>query len=365
MTMTQPKPGPFEKTGGDVHALRLLLLASGGRLAAIVGCLTELGVADELVDGPLTSAELAERVGAEPAALDRLLRCGCAVGLFDSPDDDRFEITELSRGLLRADPASIRPLVLYSASELVTAPYRQLTGAVRGGGTAFEVAFGEPIWQHLTHDREHGAFFDSVMGQMSGRMIGTYVNRISDPAIGSIADVGGGTGSFLRAYLAANPTARGILVERPEVLAEATQAGIDRLDLCAADIFSDPLPAGCDAYLLMTVLHNWPADRARELLRSVRRAAGPASRLFVCEQVLAEGGNWDFGRLLDIDMMLLFGGLERTGRQWQQLLAQCGFEVVSGVPEAGWTVIECRPVEANSSPATLSNGAPAAGEELR
>jgi len=343
MAATDPRARPPSAAGPDAHAQRLLLLASGGRLGAIVGCLAELRVADEIADKPLPIAQLAGRVGAEPAALERLLRCACAVGLLEyGPGEDSVGLTELSRGLVSDSPDSILPLVRYSTSEIVAAPYRHLADAVRSGRPAFAAAFGEPIWEHLAHDVEHGQFFDATMSQMSGRMIGAYVRQIADPDIATIADVGGGTGSFLRAYLAASPAARGILVERPEVLAGVT-APPERLELLAADIFADPLPAGCDAYVLMTVLHNWPEDRVRGLLDSVRRAAGPHSRLFVCEHVLAEGGGWDFGRLLDLDMMLLFGGQERTARQWQRLLADCGFEIDGGLPAAGWAVLTCRP----------------------
>jgi O-methyltransferase domain len=342
MTTTESRPPPARLAQLPAHALRLLLLASGGRLAAIVGCLAELRVADAIADRPLPIAELADRAGAEPQALGRLLRCACAIGLLEYfAENDSVGLTGLSRGLVSDSPESILPLIRYSTAEIVAAPYRHLTDAVRSGHPAFAAAFGEPIWDYLSRDAAQGQFFDAMMSQMSGRMIGAYVRRMADPAIGTIADIGGGTGTFLRAYLAASPGARGVLVERPEVLAGAGPA--ERLELRAADIFTDELPGGCDAYVLMTVLHNWPEQRVRDLLRSVRRAAGPQSRLFVCEHVLADGGDWDFGRLLDIDMMLLFGGQERTGRAWQQLLAECGFEVAGGVPAAGWTVMECRP----------------------
>lgn len=345
MATTGPRPLPTEISGPDAHAQRLLLLASGGRLAAVVRCLAELGVADEIADKPLPITEIADRVGTEPRALDRLLRCACAMGLLEYfAHDDRVGLTWLTRGLVSNGPESILPLVRYSTSDIVASPYQQLTETVRSGSPAFTAAFGEPIWDYLSRHTEQGQFFDTVMSQMSGRMIGEYVRRITDPAIGTIADIGGGTGGFLRAYLTANPGARGILVERPEVLAATEEPGHgERLELRGVDIFTDPLPPGCDAYVLMTVLHNWPEDRARTLLRSLRRAVAPQSRLFVCEHVLAEGSGWDFGRLLDIDMMLLFGGQERTGPQWQQLLADCGFEVTGGAPAAGWTVVECRP----------------------
>ncbi len=333
-----------------IHQLRLLLLASGGRLAAIVDCLAELKIADELVDKPLTSAELAERVGANPNPLDRVLRAASAIGLFDVDDEDRFELTDLSLALVADRPDSIRALVRYSGAEFVRLPYQHLSAAVRTGESAMQAATGGTIWQHLSNNPAQGEFFDDMMRQMSGRMIGRYTELIHHPEFRRIADIGAGTGTFLRSYLRQDGQATAVLVERPEVLSVAAELAAsdglaDRLELFEADIFVDPLPADCDAYVLMTVLHNWSDDRVAQLLANVRSACGDRDvRLFVCEQVLRADAEWDFGRLLDIDMLLLFGGAERTGAEWQQVLATAGFEVVGPTPAPGWTVIECRPV---------------------
>jgi multifunctional cyclase/dehydratase/O-methyltransferase len=165
-----------------------------------------------------------------------------------------------------------------------------------------------------------------------------------------IVDLGGGRGHFLAAALRRAPEATGVLVERAEVLARAddvlTGEGVaGRVETRAADLFADPLPAGADAYVLKAVLHNWGDDRARELLRRVRAAIGDGpGALYVVEQVIAPGNAFDHAKFLDVDMLVLFGGRERTLEQWRELLGSAGFALVGDPGHGRWTVLHAEPV---------------------
>jgi multifunctional cyclase/dehydratase/O-methyltransferase len=174
-----------------------------------------------------------------------------------------------------------------------------------------------------------------------------------------IADIGGGHGHFLAAALRRAPDASGLLFDRPAVIPRADrtlaeEGVIDRVTRVAGDFFTHPLPDGCDAYVLKAVLHGLPDDRAERLLRAVRTAIGDrdGARLFVVEQVVAEGNAWDHAKFLDLDMLVLFGGRERRLDEWRPLLARCGFELVNRPGEGHWAVLECRPADPEPEPAT-------------
>ncbi|GIF17798.1 multifunctional cyclase/dehydratase/O-methyltransferase [Actinoplanes tereljensis] len=334
----------------DLHNQRLLMLAGGVRLSGIVHALCALGVADHLADGPRFVADLAAASGAEPDALRRLLTAASGVGIFAADGDDRFMLTPLAEGLRSDTPDSIRALVLYSCAPTIQRSYASILHTATGGGRAFDHEFGRPLWDHLAAHPEEEAFFDGTMTQMNLRLTPAHLDAMRPERFATIADLGGGQGHFLAEALKRRTDARGVLFERGPVLEAAgpvlEKHGVsDRVALAAGDFFTDPLPVA-DAYVLRGILHNWPDDQAATILRRVRTAIADRSqaRLFVLEQVMGEANHWDHAKFLDIDMMLVFGGRERTLGAWQSLFAGAGLELVSTPPVGRWTVLECRPL---------------------
>ncbi|MFB7719003.1 MULTISPECIES: methyltransferase [unclassified Nocardia] len=329
----------------DPHAQRLLLLGGGARVAAIVRALGGLGVADLLAEGPRTVVDLATAVDVDPDALARVLRAAAAVGIFAELPGGRVGLTPLAEGLRSHGPQSIASYVQYSGARFVHRPYEQLQESIRTGKPATTQALGSGLWDYLAANPSDAELFDTNMAGMSARLSRVFADRIAAERFPTIADIGGGTGDFLVTLLLRNPGARGVLVERPHVLAAAAPyiaaAGMsDRIECVAADFMTDELPRGCDAYVLRTVLHNWSDPDAATVLRRVRESIGNG-RLFVCEQVLSEAPGWDHAKFLDVDMLVLFGGRERTLREWNRLLNSAGFELVQHPGKPGWAVLEC------------------------
>jgi ubiquinone/menaquinone biosynthesis C-methylase UbiE len=152
----------------------------------------------------------------------------------------------------------------------------------------------------------------------------------------TVADVGGGTGDVLAAILEANPGVRGILIDRPEMLARAhptlrTGPLAARCVLQPGDLFGE-LPAA-DAYVLAQVLHDWDDDRASSILGNLRRAAPPGARVFVLTMLIPETGGPHPAKTADIGMMALFGGgRERTEAELREMLASAGWRVTAVTP---------------------------------
>lgn len=354
----EPAAPPAGSAAGptDDHGRRLLLLAGGIRLAWIMHTLCELEVADRIAAAPATAARLAGEVGADPDALYRLLRAAAAVGVFTEGDDGRFAMTPLAEGLRTGVPGSIAPLIRYNGIETLWRPYAELGHSVRTGEPAVERALGRPLWDHLAAYPEVGAAFDEVMSRMSGRLIEQQLDVIAPGRFTHLVDVGGGNGRFLAAAVRRMPGGGGTLFERESVLDGARallaeQGLAERITLRAGSFLDDPVPVEGDAYLLRGVLHNWGDREAAAILRGVRRAVGDRDvPLFLFEQVVSGRDVWDHAKLLDVDMLVIFGGRERTLADWGALLSATGFELVSRPDPGRWTVLTCRPAEQGGTP---------------
>lgn len=332
--------------------VRLLLLTDGKRISRVLHVVAELGIADELADGPLTVAELAERTSTHADSLGRVLRVAAAFGVFAEQPDGRYTLTDMSEALRSDVPGSQRDMVLYNGDEMLWRSYGQLMHTVRTGEPAFEAAYGHGFFTHLEQNPQAGALFDRAMTGMSRATTRMLLDSFDFGRFDRIADIGGGRGWFLAELLKDHPQVRGTLVDRPAVVEEAPklfeEAGVaDRVEVVPGDFF-EQLPTGRDAYVLKAVLHDWDDERAAAILGRIRAALqdNPEGRLLICEFLVGPANQWDRGKLLDLDMLIRFGGRERGEDQWRALLATAGFELVNEPVAGRWAVLECRPVPA-------------------
>jgi hypothetical protein len=191
---------------------------------------------------------------------------------------------------------------------------------------------GKPAldWAGLVHyfseHPEEASLFNQAMVGKSGTVIPAVIESYDFTRFEMIADIGGGRGHLLHAILGRVPSAEGILYELPHVIADATDVASSRLRLVSGDFFADPLPTA-DAYVLMEVLHDWPDREAQKILHAVRRAAPAHARLLIVEAVVADTPGPHFGKLLDIIMLAVTGGRERTQSEYEALLSSTGFRL--------------------------------------
>lgn len=343
--------GPAMAEALPAH-LRLLLLTDGKRISQVVHVLAELGIADQLADGPMTVADLAARCDAQADALTRVLRVASGFGVFAELPNGAWANSPLSAVLRTTAEDSQRDLVLFNGDEMLWRSYGALLHTVRTGRPAFEAVYGHGFFEHLREDPAAGRLFDRAMTQMSQVTTQLLLDQLDLSEARSVVDIGGGNGFFLAELLRLHPGLSGTLLDRPEVVIDASvrfgQAGVsDRTAVVGGDFFAQ-VPTGHDAYLLKAVLHDWDDGHAGRIIRNIRRAIGDntQARLYIGEFVISTGNHWDRGRLLDLDMMLRFGGRLRTVPQWQRLLASAGFTLLD-VPTPGrWSVLECQVIAA-------------------
>jgi O-methyltransferase len=310
---------------------QLWQIATDYLLPRCLHVVTELGVADHLGETPATAEALAMATGVSADPLDRMLRLLAAVGVFEARGS-LWAHTELSR-LMRSDhPQSMRPYIRMMGGRMFWAAAGELKHAAHTGKAAVEKLAAGGIWSYLRDHPDEASIFDAAMTARSNAEIAALIPAFDFTRYNIIADVGGGRGNMLSAVLAATPNAKGILFDRPPVVAGV--APDPRMSVQGGDFFKDPLPTA-DAYILSRVLHDWADQEAAAILRSVRRCAPKHAELLVLESILPEGPEPHHAKVLDIIMLTISGGRERTRREYQTLFEAGGFRMDRVVPTAG------------------------------
>ena len=292
----------------------------------------ELGVADEVGDEPVSVAELASRCGADPDALDRILRLVTAHGIFEQRPDG-YVHTEASR-LLRSDhPMSMRAFSRMIGLPVFAATFNALEHSVRTGSPAIELVASKGLWPYLQEHPGEAEVFGQAMTAKAAADTAAILAAYDLSRFGTIADIGGGRGHLLRAVLDAVPNVQGILFDLPEAIG-SLDIDDERLTRQAGDFFVEALPAA-DAYVLMEVIHDWADAECVAILSAIRRAASPGATVLIIEDVLPDDQVDPRSQTLDVIMLSVTGGRERTVSQLGELFDRAGFRLAGVTETAG------------------------------
>jgi C-methyltransferase len=308
----------------------------------------ELGIADALTDGPLSLAELANRVDADPDALRRLLRALISRGVFRQRLDDRYALNALAETLRTDAPFSLHGYARLAGSPQHREHWTLLVEAVRSGKAVVPGLRGKQAFDYLRDEPELAKLFNDAMTGIDGLAAMAIVAGYSFEPYRTIVDVGGGHGGLLSSILTATPTARGVLYDLPDVVAGASavlaaQGVADRVRVEGGSFF-DSVPTGGDAYVLKNVLHDWPDEQAVAILRTVRAAAGADATVLLVETVLPEHDRDFAGKWVDLEMLVHADGRERSAAECRELLRQAGFRMKRVVQTASpFSVVEATP----------------------
>ena len=347
----QPHSHPQPTQAGPPPHAVLMQMVMGTWVAQIASAFAQLGIADNIAKGKLSVDELAEECSANPEALYRLLRAAASIGLCVETAPRHFALTPIGDALRADAHHSMRDFVVAETARGHWLPWGRLADAVRRGGPMTEEVLGVSAWEYYAQNIDEGHCFARAMGNLS-TIVSEDVARVYDAGdVKRIVDVGGSEGVLLRGLLDRVPGARGVLFDRPEIIEGAKGAvgasGLaDRVELVSGDFLTEA-PAGGDLYLLKSILHDWPDEQCETIVRNIHRAAAPDSRLLVVEMTLPDGpaGTPSPVPLMDMNMLVMLGGRERTASEFGALLARCGYMVERVVPTPGpFSVIEARRV---------------------
>ena len=308
----------------------------------------KLGIADLLADGPVDCEDLATATDTHAPSLQRVLRALAGVGVFTEVSPGSFALTPLAELLRTETPGSMRALAIMYAEEQYRA-WGELLHSVRTGEMAFDYQFGMGYFEYLAQHPEADRVFNEAMTGWTHQLASAVVDVYDFSPFKTVVDVGGGYGALLAAILRSNPGTRGILFEQPHVVASAKEqlapTGVaDRCTLVGGDFFV-AVPAGGDAYVLSQILHDWDDEHCVAILGQCRRAMADHGNLLVVELVLPPGNEPSLGKWLDLHMLVLLGGRERTAAEYDTLFRAAGFNLARVVPTPpGPSVVEAVPV---------------------
>jgi hypothetical protein len=327
----------------------LLNMIAGKWVAQAISVAAKLKVADYLADGPRSCGELAKALEANPDALYRLLRALASVGVFAEVGMRRFGLTPLAECLRSGVPGSLRAIASYFSAEWSWRTWGDLAATIKTGETAFERIFHMGAFDYFEHHPEDAAEFHEGMTNFSEMSAEPTIKAYDFSQFLTIVDVGGGHGAMLRAILRANPKAHGVVFDAPKVVAGAVPKieaeGMSARCRAQGGDFFKAVPRNGDAYILRVVIHDWDDARAALILHNCRQAIKPSGKLLLLENVIAPGNEPSLAKLLDLEMLLIPGGRERTEPEYRALLAATGFHLTRIVPtEAPISVIEAVPI---------------------
>jgi predicted transcriptional regulator len=310
----------------------VLKVVNGYQQTCLVAAAVELALFDEIAAGAETIDDLASRLRVDRSALARLIRALAAIG-FVTQAEERVSLTGCGSALVDGGIASS----IRSWTFLVGGEYLQLWGnlarSVRTGAPVFESVFACSPWKHREDHPALNDAFNRVTSAEQTRAIAALLRAVDLAECRCVMDVGGGHGNLLAGALTKHPGLGGILFDLPHVVAgaEASLRKIGVAERCRVigGSFLERIPAGADVQILKHVLHNWDDERCGTILRNARAAIENDGKLLILENVVPAD---DVGAalpivMLDIHMLVVHGGRERTLAEYKALLESAGFRL--------------------------------------
>lgn len=331
-------------------AAQLMRLVNGYRISQAIHVAAVLGLSDHLSSGPRSVDELAAATDCHAPSLYRLLRALSAVGLYQHLPDDRFGMTPLGTHLRSDSDGDVANWARFVGRPNGWQSWGALEHSVRTGENAFTAVHGCDVWEYRTRHPAEGALFDAAMTSMTRQVADAILDAYDMGRFSTVVDIGGGHGAMLAAVLNRHPGLRGVLFDQPQVVAGAPplleKNGVaDRCEVVAGDLFTDELPRG-DAYVMKSILHDWPDEQAVAIARNCRQAMKPGATLVILERVLPQPPYSEEATPVffsDLNMLVNPGGQERTGAEYEALLAQAGLSLARILPTSSEvSVVEAR-----------------------
>jgi SAM-dependent methyltransferase len=291
----------------------------------------QLGLPEQLIDGPRSVEELARATGTQQALLERFLRALASHEILIEHRDSRYALAPLGRTLLPGTRGSMRGAALLLGSRWVQGSWHELADTLRTGKTGIQIAYETTAWEYLAAHPEERRDFNDAMVNITTTDAPAFARGVDFSQAKRVCDVGGGYGTVLAHVLAQNQHLEGVLFDAQAVLDGARPVldawGVaDRVQLVGGDFFSS-VPAGCDVYFLRQVIHDWDDARAEKILRTVRAAMQPGQRVLVYDMLRSERVSQHPAFSLDLMMMVVTDhGRERSVLETKALLARCGFQ---------------------------------------
>jgi hypothetical protein len=309
-------------------SFKMYELISGYWVACCIHAVSKLDIADKLLNGPKTLQELARETDADENALYRLLRAVSSVGIFEEKADGTFTLNDFGATLLTDVPGSVKPWALANLGEHFPA-FGDLTYGVKTGKVPFEHAHGIPVWEYYQQNPDAGANLAKAMAGMSGAVLKAIIDAYDFKSYKTLVDIGGGNGALMYAILEASPESTGIIFDEPYIADHTIQlipADMTHRCTTVGGNFFEAVPAGADLYMTKWVIHDWNDEESIKILKNIHKAMPTGSKLLIIDSVIPDDAQNKphAGKLLDINIMAMTTGKERTLSEFKNLLEKAG-----------------------------------------
>ena len=323
----------------------LLEMISGMWVAKSIGVVAALGIADIMDDGYNDIKEVAKKAKCNPDALYRVLRALSTVGIFSESPEKKFALTPVGMCLRKDHPQSMRSMAMFQ-TEINWKNWAELRYSVETGNCAAEKALGMKPFDYLAKNPKDAEVFDNAMVNISKMEVETILAAFDFSRFKTIADIGGGYGFFLSSILSVNPSSDGILFDMPHVIEDAKlflkKNEMEKRIKTFSGSFFETIPEGADAYVMKHIIHDWSDAESNKILKNIHKVMKSSARLIVIEPVIPNPNVADFSKFLDLEMLVVTTGKERTREEFEQLFHDAGFKLLNICPTASMAnVIEC------------------------
>jgi len=310
--------------------VQMMQMITGFWTSCCIYAAAKLDIADHLKDGGLTAGQLAETTHSDAASLHRILRALSSVGVFRENGEHKFELTALGETLRSDVPGSMKAMTIAQLGDHYNA-WGNLTYSIKTGNTAFDNIEGMSVWSYYETHPEEGLNFMKAMTGVTAAAVMNVLPCYDFSGFKTIVDVGGGNGALLMAVLNASPQATGIVFDEEYVVEETkkvlTEKGFDKRCVTEAGSFFDFIPPRADLYLMKMIMHDWNDEECLRILNNCSKAMKAGSKLLVIEAVIPEGNDPHPGKFMDINMLAMTGGRERTEKEFASLFAKAGLRL--------------------------------------
>jgi hypothetical protein len=313
----------------------MLQMIQGFWISRAVYLAAKLGIPDLLKGGPQSSQDLAQATGTHAPSLFRVLRALDSVGVVAEDSQGCFALTPLGATLLTDVPGSLRFFAIEELGENHYPAWEKVLHSVQTGAIAFNHVYGESKWQYMTQHPEEAIIFDQAMASFSSVVVGAVAAAYDFASSQTVVDLGGGDGSLLAGILRAHSHLRGVVADVPYVVERARQRleaeGLSgRCGTAAVDFFKE-VPIA-DTYSLKWILHDWTDEQSVTILKNCRKAMTAEGRVLIVEAVLQPGVATSFAKFVDLNMLVMTGGRERTESEYRTLLEAAGLKLTRVIP---------------------------------
>jgi O-methyltransferase domain/Dimerisation domain len=321
----------------------LVQMATGYIISQAISVAARLGIADKLNESPKNIDQLAELTETHAPSLFRLMRALTSVGIFQQNEDGSYSNSPSSEFLRSDHPESLSNIIYMMGDKEHWHSHGNLLHSVKTGQTAFDHTFGMPFFPYIQQNPQVAEIFDNGMTSFSQGIARAIAGTYDFSGAETIADIGGGHGILLSTILRANPSAKGVLFDQPQVVAGSgdllENAGVsDRVEVVGGNFFEE-IPVAADVYLMKHIIHDWNDEESLSILSNLAKSVQAGAKLLLIESVIEAENVPSMSKVMDLNMLAMTSGRERTAAEYSDLFEKTGFQLTNIIPTPSPTQI--------------------------